>query len=406
MRLSFKKVISLLIVSIGFAVLTQSVSAQDNVVISALAEMGFEELRCAEDSSQIVYTIENNTYRLHSRGVMEALTTIKEKGGIDSSRTCVVILTDLGVPKVAMTLEHGKDMEELNLQDWAVSNTGYDEAWKLVRNVTRTKKSFGDVDINVYPQLYLKNLVINKIYQCLLEISPAVEVTLWKGAKLTGQVIFPVVNDGYEGEYKNIRPGFITLQQAFRLPFNSWGDVRIGVFDSRTYGAEFNLSVPIDGRHWTANGKFAYVGCGYFQNFSSFYYNGEYTPCWSVGPDYYWSRYNVQCKLRVEQYLGKEIGIRAEAFRHFKYCAVGLYFEKAFTSSIAGNGGFRVYVTLPPYKYKRYRKAPRIDTGLSTGLTYNGNNEQYHYFYPNTLADDTPTKQNQFNASYIKSYLK
>lgn len=131
-----------------------------------------------------------------------------------------------------------------------------------------------------------------------------------------------------------------------------------------------------------------------------------HTPVWSVGPDYYWSRFNVQCRLRLEEYLGKEVGVRADVFRHFKYCAVGLYFEKAFSSSIPGNGGFRVYVTLPPYKYKRYRKAPKVNTGLGTGMTYNGNNEFNHYFYPVTLADDNPTKQNQYNASYIQSYLK
>ena len=380
--------------------------AQNNVVIDSLAKFGFEELRYAEDSSRVVYTLENNVYRLQASGIKEALTIIKNNGGIDSSKECVLILTDMNVPKVAVTLEAGKGESELMIQDWSVSNSGYDKAWNLVRDAARTNRSFGDVDINVYPQLYLKNVIINQIYQCLLEISPAVEVTLWKGAKFTGQIIFPVINDGYKNEYMNIRPGYITLQQAFRLPFNAWGDVRVGVFDTRSYGAEVNVSVPIDGKHWTVNGKFAYLGCGVFESFSHFYYNGQYTPTWSVGPDYYWSRFNVQCRLRVEQYLGKEVGVRADAFRHFKYCAVGLYFQKAFTSAIAGNGGFRIYVTLPPYKYKRYRKAPRVDTGLSTGMTYNGNNEFEHYFYPVTLADDTPTKQNQYNASYIKSYLK
>ncbi len=395
-----------MILSSVFFGMAVSSHAQGEIVLKALAERGFEELRYAEDSSRVVYTLENNIYRLQASGIKEALTIINEKGGIDSSKECVVILTDMCVPKVAVTLEAGKNVDELMTEDWTVSNSGYDEAWNLVRNQALANRSFGNVDINVYPQLYLKNVIINKIYQCLLEISPAVEVTLWKGAKFTGQVIFPVVNDGYNNEYKNIRPGYITLQQAFRLPFNAWGDVRVGVFDTRCYGAEVNVSVPIDGKYWTVNGKFAYMGCGVFESFKHFYYNGKYTPNWSVGPDYYWSRFNIQCRLRVEQYLGKEIGVRADAFRHFKYCAVGLYFQKAFTGEIAGNGGFRIYVTLPPYKYKRYKKVPRIDSGLSTGMTYNGNNEFEHYFYPVTLADDTPTKQNQYNASYIKSYLK
>ena len=383
-----------------------SAEAQEDKVISALAAKGFENLRFSEDSARVVYALENNVYRLQPAGISEALRTIQSAGGIDNSRECVLVITELGIPKVAMKLESGLDSEEIDINSWRAVNKGYDNAWSLVKKAPVSQSTFGDVDINVYPQLYLKNYIINQIYQVLFELSPAVEVSLWKGAKFTAQVIFPIVNDGYEGEYQNIRPGYITLQQAFRLPFDGWGDVRLGVFDSRTYGAQCNVSFPLDERHWTVNGSFAYVGIGGFLDFSKFVYNGNSTPVWSVGPDYYWSRFNLQCQLRIAEYLEKEVAVRADVFRHFKYCSVGVYFEKAFSSTIPANGGFRVYVSLPPYRYKRYKKVPRIDTGLSTGLTYNGNNERKYYDAPQTLADDTPIKRNLFNASYIQSYLK
>ena len=53
------------------------------------------------------------------------------------------------------------------------------------------------VDVVVYPEVSLKNLVITQVYQVLFNLSPAVEVSFWKGMKLTAQVIFPVYNDGY-----------------------------------------------------------------------------------------------------------------------------------------------------------------------------------------------------------------
>ncbi len=53
------------------------------------------------------------------------------------------------------------------------------------------------IDVLVYPQLAFKNLVITQIYQVLFDLSPAIEVSLWKGMKLTAQLKIPVYNDGY-----------------------------------------------------------------------------------------------------------------------------------------------------------------------------------------------------------------
>ena len=63
----------------------------------------------------------------------------------------------------------------------------------------------------MYPEVSLKNLVITQVYQVLFNLSPAVEVSFWKGMKLTAQVIFPVYNDGYGDLADKVRPGFRTL---------------------------------------------------------------------------------------------------------------------------------------------------------------------------------------------------
>ena len=56
------------------------------------------------------------------------------------------------------------------------------------------------------------------------------EISLWKGSRLTAQVIFPVYNDGYNGAMKNIRWGYLTLDQSVRLPYNVWLKTVVGVF--------------------------------------------------------------------------------------------------------------------------------------------------------------------------------
>lgn len=380
-----------------------SVKAQSDVAVEQLLALGFENVRCSEDSSEVVYTIESNVYKIQAVGAARAIEKIQSEGLVEGKK-CTVIMTDNGIPLIALTYRPDNDrVDAVGAESWNITTRDFGESWKKVKKSKKRNSSFLNVDVVVYPQFYYKNIIINQIYQILLEVSPAIEVTLWSGAKLTAQMIWPAYNDGFTGEYENTRPGYITLQQQFRLPYNITGDVRLGVFDLRTYGGELNLKYFFKDEHFSLSGKLGCVGVGYYKDFGKFTYNGDQKWYWSVGPDYYWARYNVQFKLRAEQYLMQEIGIKGEMIRHFRYCSIGLYAEKAQHSK--SNGGFRIYVSLPPYKYKRYKKFPRITTGLSTGTTYNGGNERNRYLMPASTADDNLLKQNQFNPFFIRSTM-
>ena len=382
--------------------LVPALHAQKDKVVADLVSMGFENVRCTEDSAEVVYSVENNVYKIQAVGVAKIIRKIQSEGLVDGKK-CVVIVTDNNIPVIALTYNFSQEGCKVSAESWNITTRCFKSSWDKLKSVKRRNSSFGNIDVVVYPQSYYKNLIINQIYQILLEVSPAVEVTLWKGAKLTAQVIWPVYNDGYTGEYKNVRPGYITLQQQFRLPYDVTGDVRLGVFDQRAYGAELNLGHYFNDEHFSVWGKLGYVGEGCYKKFRKFTYTGKDMFYWSVGPDYYCEPFNVQIKLRAEQYLMQEIGVKAEIIRHFRYCSVGLYAQKA--QHAKSNGGFRIYVALPPNKYKRYKKLPRITTGLSTGTTYNGGNERNRYLMPATLADDNLLKQNRFNPYFIKSNL-
>ena len=110
-----------------------------------------------------------------------------------------------------------------------------------------------------------------------------------------------------------------------------------------------------------------------------------------------------QLKLRAEQYLLKEKGVRFEMIRHFRYASIGFYAVKAEHAN--SNGGFKFIVALPPYKYKRHKYIPRVSTSLGTGITYNAGNEKYYYKMPYSNASDNIMQQNSFNPYFIKSEL-
>ena len=133
--------------------------------------------------------------------------------GLPSGKPCRIVVLDNNVPQISLYYYPvgGDSIPETKRTDWNVS---YDlgNSWKQARKVKRKNSSLFKVDILVYPRLYYKNRIITQVYQACLEMNPTVEVSLWRGSKLTAQVKIPVYNDGYPYEMKNVRPGYLTLE--------------------------------------------------------------------------------------------------------------------------------------------------------------------------------------------------
>ena len=324
--------------------------------------------------------------------------------GLPSEKPCRIVVLDNNVPQISLYYRPiiGDSVPEVSRSDWDVS---YDlgKSWREARKVKRKNSSLFKVDILVYPQLYFKNVIITQVYQVCFELNPYVEVSLWKGARLTAQMIFPVYNDGYYHEMENIRPGYLTLEQTVRLPYNIWMRGVVGVFDTRTYGGEISFFHPFKDERFSVEGKVGLVGEGYFDDMNSFIYNGKKDWYWSVGGNFYWPRFNTQFKLRAEQYLLKEKGVRFDMIRHFRYCSIGFYALKA--RHVKSNGGFRLIVALPPYKYKRKGYIPRVSTTPGTGFSYNAGNEANYYLMPYATLQENIFRDNQYNPYFIESEL-
>ena len=56
--------------------------------------------------------------------------------------------------------------------------------------------------------------------------------------KLTAQKVFPVYNDGYGNRLGKINPGFLTLLQTVRLPYNIWVTLTVGALNGDRYGGD------------------------------------------------------------------------------------------------------------------------------------------------------------------------
>lgn len=376
---------------------------RSEIIVEELVSMGFENVRCVENDSVQIYTIENNIYRLSGEGIKEALDII-QKNGLPKEKTCKVIVTHLDIPQIALTYTPSVNESINNVQysDWETSYE-LNKSWEEVKDKKKENSSHYKIDILVYPQLSFMNMVITQIYQVLFQFSPAIEVSLWPGMKLTGQVKIPVYNDGYGMLEDKIHPGHLTLSQRFRLPYNIFGKATVGYFNSDRYGIDLSLFHPLKDERFSLEARIGYVGIGYWNGFK-LHYDSDMSINWSFGGNFYWPRYNTQFSLKAHKFLLGEIGAKFEMIRHFRYASIGVYAMKA--EHAKSNGGFRFQIALPPYnKYKRRKYIPRINTAANMGIVYNAGNERKYYKEYKAEASDNIMENNNFNPYYIKSEL-
>ena len=390
------------VLSFGFP---QSMRGQEvqtgNETIEELISMGFENIRCTENENERIYTIENNVYKAQGFGIAKAIEVIQRQG-LPSGKQCKVIVTHLEVPEMSLTYRPSTDNENLN------GNTGWEtsynvDGWEDIKKEKAKNSSRYKVDILVYPQLSYKNLIITQIYQALFTLNPAIEVSFWPGMKFTGQLIVPVYNDGYGIYQDKVHPGFITLSQSFRLPYNIKGKATLGYFNADRYGADLMIFRPFKAdERFSLEGRLGFVGIGYWDSFK-LHYDTDMTWTWTVGANFYWPRYNTQFCLKGEQYLMKDKGVKFEMIRHFRYASVGFYAMKGKEAN--SNGGFRFQVLLPPYKQKRHKFIPRVSTSYNMGIAYNAGNEQYYYRQYRSESNENIMNNNSFNPYFIKTEI-
>lgn len=374
-----------------------SVRAEE--VAQRLVEEGFANVRAAESEEYTVFALENDLYKIPGEGFARATEIIRE-AGLGLNKPVKLIGLNFNVPEVTITYDPATDR-------WRTTRR-LDASWDLVRKQPRMNSSFGKVDIVVYPQVSLMNLIITQVYQSLWQISPAVEVSLWPGAKLSYQVQIPVVNDGYGVLEDRIHPGIITLSQRFRDPWglNILGKLSLGRFSNKRYGVALEAAYHFPNERFWVDGKIGVLdlcdthGMVLVPNAT---YDFQFY--WNIAANYYWPAIQTQFLLRAERFLIGDVGFKYEMIRHFRRCSIGFYALKGIDKAAHINGGFRFQIALPPFRQKRYGYIPRLTTSDQMGISYNANNERYYYKEFRTEASDNILSKFYFNPYYINGMI-
>ncbi len=382
----------------------QKVYSQDgNQTVQKLSDMGFENLNWVENEEERTYLLECISYRSSGVAIGKAIDQIQEMG-LPRNKRCRLIVLDNNVPQISLYCQSISDSTHIvRREDWTVTYE-LGSNWSKIKSQKRENSSLYKVDVLVYPEFNFQNYRLSRVYDILFNLCPAVEVSLWHGMKFTGQVIIPIVND-YGARYEQVRPGFVTLSQSFRLPQRTFLTSSVGFFNNFRWGVDARAKHFFKDERFSLEGRIGYTGRGYFENWA-YYHGKKWLLTGNFGGNFYWTKYNTQLSLKGERYLEGEYGARFDMIRHFRYASVGFYAMKVQHAGNRGfNGGFRFQIALPPYKYKRKGHIPRVMTSKNFGISYNAGNERVYGKGYKSQASDNMMQDNSFNPYFIKSEL-
>lgn len=342
-------------------------SAQ-NAVESGLISSGFENVRHITSGDKEIIFLESRAFTTSERLLSAARNSVEELSSQFTAKNVEIILMEESIPKFRMfaSLETPKTGSHLN---WKSDFNVDESAKELNSDKSETKffnSSFGKIDILFYPIFRFKNAVLNRMYLLQLNVNPTIEMSLWRGASLTAQVIFPVIND-YSVEEGKIRPGYLTISQQFRLPYNIFAKATIGNFSMFRGGVDLKLFRPI-GKRIGVYGQISYTAFS-VPMFNDWYYDDFDRLTWKLGANYFVKPWNLMFNFSVAKYLGNDISLRGEVTRHFKNASVGFYMQTMAIDEFPINGGFFFAIALPPYKQFR-NKFVRVSTGNYFPLEY------------------------------------
>lgn len=332
--------------------------AQEHVgeVIHRLDKVGFENIRVKAEGKTLILSYENTLYRDKSFALSKVLEQISNCG-YDTLKI-VTLVNDM--PVIVSQLKIGNSQHDESEQISTTKNANSfnlsyktDATWKLIRNELPINPHFNKIALVLYPQFYLMNIRLDQIYEVQINIAPAIEASLWRGMKFTGQVIIPVFSDyTFGSEGKKPRLGFVTMSQEFHLPHAIFGRFAVGKFNAGRYGADMTL------KHYLLDEQgYLKINSGYTGEY--LYYDGNWfrnqinTLTWSVGGGYFWRKYNLQLEGSAGRYIQSDYGLRGDCTRYWGGTAVGLFAMVSSEGSFSG--GFHFALPIGPKQRKKYR---------------------------------------------------
>jgi hypothetical protein len=375
-----------------------------------LKGLGMENIRSVSSEKETVVAFENTVFRSTYRGVGEgiraALDGIRE-GGLK------LIILDNQVPQLLVNIPDSlvsgyhagtTSLREI-FQEMGLSTDTQAALGQLKESANTVNKSAGKVDIVIYPELFLENNKRYRLFSYYVNLSPAVEMSLWRGGLLTAQVAIPV-STNMVGQYEKIRPGFITLSQDFYVGKSWIGRVLGGNFSNNRFGMHAEMKWRSEDGRFEARGQAGATVQSLISDDGGWYISNEFRYNASLRGSMYVPAYNLRFDAQVARYIYGDYGLRGDMTRYFGESAIGFYALMSKDGRV--NAGFHFAVPLPGQKWRknrgvRIRQADYFSmeySMISGGKYYEENRGEMYRNRP-----DDNRSSHYFQPDYVRYFL-
>ena len=368
-------------------------------VQDALWEEGFEDIQTIATGDTLYLSIEDRAHRGTFRGAVAALRQISESQ--PDVQHVEMLLTDYKMPQLIV---HALRREGT----WDVSvDRQMEQAQKMLKGVKSQASSTGKIDITVFPMVSLVNNKLDHLFDYCVCIAPAFATTLWKGARVTLQPIFPILHNLDEDETgRYIQIGQANLSQQILSTSRWYASAAIGFFHAERAGLQAQVTF-----HALRNLDFS-IDAGYT-------YNVNYTKQKGFGfirhsqrlnfmahASYYEPRTQLQIELRGGRFLYGDYGGRLDVTRHFGEFAIGVY---GILTGGEYNAGFHFAI---PMSGKRQRRKAFVRLRLPEYYAVEYSMQSFFKYWEEKMGQDFVTQPDQNRAAhhwepaFVETYIR
>lgn len=360
------------------------------LILQKLEQQGFENLSISESKDEITLSLEPGIWKSFSEGTGAAIQSINA-----ILKDSVLISFPANKAIRVNFLKQGVTMYSFiktypDASSWqATYNRG--ASWKTERFVKRANKNYNALDIVLYTQYAMINKRLEVMAEYYVSVAPCLEWNPWKGMRVYGQVIIPIINE-FGPAYEQIRQGNISAHQSFRIE-NVFGEASVGCYTKNRWGVDLSVYRPLATEGFWSDlrlvGRVGYTGSSSFRDW--YWRVGPLnTITWEVGSSFFFRNMDTRFDLRYEHYLAEDHGVKFEAIRYFKRATLGIFAASNNQGQL--DGGFIVAFQIPTYKQKRWKNFFRITPSTTLDYEYSG----AAFFYLGKKYSTYPGDNNAF----------
>lgn len=217
--------------------------------------------------------------------------------------------------------------------------------------------------------LYYRDVNFMRLYDVLLNLTPAVKWHMGRDWLFSGQMYIPVVDQGYGKKYMRVRLGLASLAKQLHLPGNQHFKLSAGFFAGSRYGLDARWMFPVNS--WLMlQARAGYTG--YWTMVGNSTVEKPDLITGTIGANLYMAKWNTELRVQGGRYIYEDWGMEGNIFRHFPHTSVGLfarYHESSSTWRVKPHkftGGFKIIIMLPPYKKSDKKFRARLISNFNT----------------------------------------